>query len=428
MRVSTVVTLAFAVGLGGLPLDAGAAHTETFHATLVGSAEVPPNSSTASGTATLVLNADSTVTYAVNATAFETPFRFAHVHTGRAGVGGPILFFLECAAGDDGTACTGTSPVLTASDLDRLASGGLYVNLHSDAFPGGEIRGQLGSLAVVPVSTAATVMRFAGQATGLRAGKGVELRMKGRFSVDAPVDLRGSTAAIAVLLDETGGAGELVANAAGQATPPVPLVQADPKEHEKEAVYQSASGAGDPRCRLKLKRKDAGLFEFELDCKRSRDITIPVPPAACAAGARQATLRTWLVLNLGRTIGVDVTRPWRCVGRNGKLRELKAVELKNAAEGGGATADNRPPKADFRAEPRSGTAPLTVRFENRSEDPDGDALSFAWDFGDGTSSAEREPAHVYETPGEFEVRLVVRDARGAVSAPKRDHIEVRPAG
>jgi PKD repeat protein len=64
--------------------------------------------------------------------------------------------------------------------------------------------------------------------------------------------------------------------------------------------------------------------------------------------------------------------------------------------------------ADFRARPAKGRAPLEVRFENLSRN----ALRFAWDFGDGTTSAEREPAHVYREPGEYTVRLRVANDLG----------------
>jgi PKD repeat protein len=87
--------------------------------------------------------------------------------------------------------------------------------------------------------------------------------------------------------------------------------------------------------------------------------------------------------------------------------------------------ENAPPRADFRMDVRSGPAPLTVAFSNRSADPDGDAFTSHWDFGDGTSSSELNPTHTYTTPGDYQVTLVVTDAHGAASAPKRDYADVR---
>lgn len=48
-----------------------------------------------------------------------------------------------------------------------------------------------------------------------------------------------------------------------------------------------------------------------------------------------------------------------------------------------------------------------------SADPDGDALTYRWDFGDGAVSTDPNPSHVYAAAGTFPVTLVVTDTRGA---------------
>lgn len=63
--------------------------------------------------------------------------------------------------------------------------------------------------------------------------------------------------------------------------------------------------------------------------------------------------------------------------------------------------------------PVSGLAPLTVNFSSAgSSDPEGSALTYDWDFGDGTSSAEANPTHLYSTAGTFTASLVVFDDTG----------------
>ncbi len=53
---------------------------------------------------------------------------------------------------------------------------------------------------------------------------------------------------------------------------------------------------------------------------------------------------------------------------------------------------------------------------NGSSDPDADALTYAWDFGDGSTGTGAAPTHAYATVGTFTVTLVVNDGY-AGSAP-----------
>ena len=67
------------------------------------------------------------------------------------------------------------------------------------------------------------------------------------------------------------------------------------------------------------------------------------------------------------------------------------------------------------ATPTFGAAPLKVTFKGSgSSDPDGDALRYEWDFGDGTAkSTSKDPVHTYDRGGNFDARLKVTDARNA---------------
>ncbi|MEZ4988713.1 MAG: PQQ-dependent sugar dehydrogenase [Saprospiraceae bacterium] len=71
-----------------------------------------------------------------------------------------------------------------------------------------------------------------------------------------------------------------------------------------------------------------------------------------------------------------------------------------------------------------GVSPLTVQFSAMdSYDPDQDELSYFWDFGDGSTSIEPTPTHLFTTtgaaPASFTVKLTVTDADGAAQTAER---------
>ena len=75
---------------------------------------------------------------------------------------------------------------------------------------------------------------------------------------------------------------------------------------------------------------------------------------------------------------------------------------------------NSPPAAKPEATPASGRLPLTVQFDgSQSSDPEGQPLTFEWDFGDGASADEARPSHTYTNAGTFDAKLSVRDPQGA---------------
>jgi glucose/arabinose dehydrogenase len=77
------------------------------------------------------------------------------------------------------------------------------------------------------------------------------------------------------------------------------------------------------------------------------------------------------------------------------------------------TTGNQPPVARMTATPQSGNAPLTVSFDGgTSSDPEGGALSYAWDFGDGYQATGATATHTYATSGSFTAQVTVTDSGG----------------
>jgi len=79
------------------------------------------------------------------------------------------------------------------------------------------------------------------------------------------------------------------------------------------------------------------------------------------------------------------------------------------------------PVAAFGAHPPTGPAPLTVEFVDRSY---GEVTSWSWDFGDGTTSSQRNPSHVYAVGGFYTVRLSVQGPGGVDEQEKPNGVIV----
>jgi PKD repeat protein len=76
------------------------------------------------------------------------------------------------------------------------------------------------------------------------------------------------------------------------------------------------------------------------------------------------------------------------------------------------TVKNPPPIAALSATPTSGNAPLTVTFTDTST---GTPTSWIWDFGDGNTSTQENPWHIYYEAGTYTVNLTVRNSNGTDS-------------
>ena len=153
-----------------LLLAAPAQAVQIFTATLDGSQQVPPNASAAIGSATLELSDDEqSLSYSITTVgldfAFQTPSTAddvtrMHIHIAPAGANGPVVFgFINPSDDTDdfmlsfvGSTLQATiTGVWDADDaggnlaglVDELRAGLLYINVHTNGFPGGEIRGQI---------------------------------------------------------------------------------------------------------------------------------------------------------------------------------------------------------------------------------------------------------------------------------------------
>ncbi|MDR2855334.1 MAG: PKD domain-containing protein, partial [Methanomicrobiales archaeon] len=82
------------------------------------------------------------------------------------------------------------------------------------------------------------------------------------------------------------------------------------------------------------------------------------------------------------------------------------------------------PIADFSANPRSGVAPLTVKFADLSLNQ---PTSWSWKFGDGGVSAEQHPSYTYTAPGTYTVTLTVTNSAGTDTAIQKEFVFVSPA-
>jgi hypothetical protein len=124
-------------------LLAGSAFAEVKHFTaqLDGMSETPPNDSKGVGSAAVDLDTETkALTWTVTYSGLSGPATMAHFHgpapVGKAaGVTVPLM-------GDVSSPAKG-SATLTDAQIDQLESGMWYVNVHTAAHPGGEIRGQV---------------------------------------------------------------------------------------------------------------------------------------------------------------------------------------------------------------------------------------------------------------------------------------------
>ncbi len=138
-----------------------------FTASLSPLQEVPPNTSPAFGHGDLAFDTVAlTFTFNLSVHDLTASILASHIHQAPAGTNGPVIFNIGNASvytpiGANEFTVSGSGS-FTASQAAALLNEGLYFNVHTSNFPGGEIRGQ-----IVPAPGAAGLLALAGVA-GLR--------------------------------------------------------------------------------------------------------------------------------------------------------------------------------------------------------------------------------------------------------------------
>jgi hypothetical protein len=118
---------------------AGAAFSDEVRVLLAGNQEVPQVTTQASGSGQFMVGADGSVSGSVTTVSIEGTA--AHIHEGAPSANGPVVIPLTKTSNNVWSVPPGAK--LTDAQMKSYKAGQLYVNVHSVANKGGEIRGQL---------------------------------------------------------------------------------------------------------------------------------------------------------------------------------------------------------------------------------------------------------------------------------------------
>jgi CHRD domain-containing protein len=165
--VAVITATTLLLGVVGVAMANGESDRNSFKARLGGYQEVPAINTTGAASLKATVNSAGTVlTYTLTYQGLSGPAGAAHIHFGQPGVNGAVVLWL-CGGGGKpacpaaGVAITGTvnagdvaalpgvaAQGMVAGDLasvlKAMRAGVAYANIHTAAFPGGEIRGQIG--------------------------------------------------------------------------------------------------------------------------------------------------------------------------------------------------------------------------------------------------------------------------------------------
>jgi len=138
-----VILTACAAGALSWAASANAA-SENFKVDLTGAQQVPPVDSPGKGSADLSYDpATRVLTWTLTYTGLSGPATMAHFHgPAAAGKNGPVAIWISTKGGSAASPIKGEA-TLTPEQAQQFSAGEWYINVHSQAHPGGEIRGQV---------------------------------------------------------------------------------------------------------------------------------------------------------------------------------------------------------------------------------------------------------------------------------------------
>ena len=116
-----------------------AASAEGLKVSLSGDQEVPPVSTSASASGTITVSPNKSVSGSITVSGMQPTA--VHIHEGPKGKNGPVVITFTNSS--DNTWSVPAGAKLTDAQYESYLAGNLYVNVHSDAHKGGEIRAQL---------------------------------------------------------------------------------------------------------------------------------------------------------------------------------------------------------------------------------------------------------------------------------------------
>jgi hypothetical protein len=120
-----------------------------FDVALAGDNEVPAVATTASGTVTVTLEGNRlslTGSFeGLESDLLEIAGSPAHIHLGAAGENGPVVFLIDVESSDQRSGSLSLMSELSAELRNQFLAGELYINIHTEGNPSGELRAQLSS-------------------------------------------------------------------------------------------------------------------------------------------------------------------------------------------------------------------------------------------------------------------------------------------